>query len=152
MITGIYCIVIFIATVIGAIVGMGGGVIIKPVLDLIGVHSVEVVGFISTCAVFAMSISSSIKHIKAKTKTDPKIVLLVSAGSIIGGIVGNEIFDFAFAMLNPNLIKAIQACIIGAFLIFSGMLSFKVSETLITCFSNSFVCSENTSSSSSYFL
>lgn len=118
MITGIYCIVIFIATIIGAIVGMGGGVIIKPVLDLIGVHSVEVVGFISTCAVFAMSISSSIKHIKAKTKIDPKIVLLVSAGSIIGGVVGNEIFDIAFAVLDANLIKAIQACIIGAFLIF----------------------------------
>lgn len=118
MITLIYGIIIFLSTIIGALVGMGGGVIIKPVLDMIGVHSVEIIGFISTCAVFAMSISSTVKHIKAKTEIKPKIVLLVSIGSIIGGIVGNEIFDLVFAMFNTNIVKAIQAIIIGAFLIF----------------------------------
>lgn len=116
--TLIYSIVIFAATIIGAVVGMGGGVIIKPVLDLIGTHSVEVVGFISTCAVFAMSISSSVKHIKSKTEMNPKIVLLVSIGSILGGIIGNEIFDAVFEQFNTNIVKGIQACIIGAFLIF----------------------------------
>lgn len=118
MIAIIYGIIIFFSTIIGALVGMGGGVIIKPVLDMIGVHSVEIIGFISTCAVFAMSISSTVKHIRAKTEIKPKIVLLVSIGSIIGGIVGNEIFDLVFAMFNTNIVKAIQAIIIGAFLIF----------------------------------
>lgn len=116
--TILYSIVIFAATVIGAMVGMGGGVIIKPVLDLIGTHSVEIVGFISTCAVFAMSISSSVKHIKNKTEMKPKIVLLVSIGSIIGGIIGNEIFDAVFEQFDTNIVKGVQACIIGAFLIF----------------------------------
>lgn len=118
MITVIYGIVILIATIIGALVGMGGGVIIKPVLDMIGVHSVEVIGFISTCAVFAMSISSTIKHIRAKTQIKPKIVLLVAIGSILGGIIGNEIFDFVFGIFNTNIVKAIQAIIIGCLLIF----------------------------------
>lgn len=116
--TIIYAIVIFASTIIGALVGMGGGVIIKPVLDMIGTHSVEVVGFISTCAVFAMSISSTVKHIRAKTEIKPKIVLLVSIGSILGGIIGNEIFDYIFALFDTNIVKAIQAIIIGAFLVF----------------------------------
>lgn len=118
MVTLIYSIIIFIACTIGAIVGIGGGVIIKPVLDFIGYHSVEVVGFISTCAVFAMSISSSVKYITAKTKFDKKIVLLVSLGSILGGIIGNEIFDFTFDKLNANTVKGVQAVIIAAFIIF----------------------------------
>lgn len=132
----IYSIIIFASTIIGALVGMGGGIIIKPTLDLIGLHSVEVVGFISTCAVFAMSISSSVKHIKAKTKFDPKIVLLISAGSIAGGIIGNAIFDVAFARFNANIVKAIQATIIGLLLIFviiyvnSSLKRFKIKNSL----------------------
>jgi len=118
MIELIYSIIIFAACTVGAIVGIGGGVIIKPLLDFIGVHSVEVVGFISTCAVFAMSISSSVKHITAKTKFDKKIVLLVSFGSILGGIIGNEIFDFALESLNTDIVKGVQAVIIAAFIIF----------------------------------
>lgn len=118
MLTLIYNIIIFIACTVGAIVGIGGGVIIKPMLDLIGQHSVEVVGFISTCAVFAMSISSSVKHITAKTEFNKKIVLLVSFGSIFGGIIGNEIFDYAFEKFNTDIIKGIQAVIIALFIIF----------------------------------
>ena len=118
MIIALYSIIIFVACTVGAIVGIGGGVIIKPMLDFIGQHSVEVVGFISTCAVFAMSISSSVKHIKAKTEMNSKIVLLVSFGSIFGGIAGNEIFDFAFERLNTDIVKGVQAVIIAIFIIF----------------------------------
>lgn len=118
MLTLIYSIIIFAACTIGAIVGIGGGVIIKPLLDFMGYHSVEVVGFISTCAVFAMSISSSVKHITAKTKFDKKIVFLVSIGSIFGGIIGNEIFDITFDKLNAGMVKGVQAVIIAAFIIF----------------------------------
>lgn len=118
LLTLVYSIIIFIACTVGAIVGIGGGVIIKPTLDLIGQHSVEIVGFISTCAVFAMSISSSVKHITSKTKFDKKIVLLVSFGSIFGGIIGNEIFDIAFEKFNTDIVKGIQAVIIAAFIIF----------------------------------
>ena len=118
MITIIYAIIIFAACTIGAIVGIGGGVIIKPLLDFIGIHTVDTVSFISTCAVFAMSISSSVKHIKSKTKIKSKIVCLVSIGSVLGGIIGNEIFDFAIERLNSDLVKGIQSVIVTAFIIF----------------------------------
>lgn len=114
----LYSIIIFIACTVGATVGIGGGIIIKPALDLIGVHGVEAVGFISSCAVLAMSISSSAKHIASKTEFDKKIALLVSAGSILGGISGNAVFDLAFNRLNPGTVKGIQAVIIILFIIF----------------------------------
>lgn len=118
MITFIYSLIIFVACTIGAIVGIGGGVIIKPALDMIGIHSVEVIGFISTCAVFAMSISSSIKHIRNKTPMKASIVCLVSAGSLVGGIVGDELFNRVRAVFSSDKIKAVQAVIILAFIIF----------------------------------
>lgn len=118
MITVIYTIIIFAACTFGALVGIGGGVIIKPALDFIGVHSVETVGFISTCAVFAMSISSSLRHIAAKTQFDKRIVLLVSLGSVFGGVIGNEIFDAVFAALKSDRVKAVQAVIIALLIVF----------------------------------
>lgn len=118
MTTILYSIIIFFACTVGAVVGIGGGIIIKPLLDFIGIHSIETVGFISTCAVFAMSISSSVKHIKAKTEIKPKIVLFVSAGSIFGGIIGNEIFDSFVENFDSGLVKGIQAVIITIFIVF----------------------------------
>ena len=46
MIGGLYFFVIVIANTIGAISGMGGGVLIKPTFDLIGAHSVVAISFI----------------------------------------------------------------------------------------------------------
>ena len=44
--TGVlYFIIIILANTIGAISGMGGGVLIKPVFDAIGAHSVPAITF-----------------------------------------------------------------------------------------------------------
>lgn len=43
----LYLVVSFLASVIGAICGIGGGVIIKPVLDLCGLASVSTISFLS---------------------------------------------------------------------------------------------------------
>lgn len=118
MTTVLYSAIIFIACTLGAVVGIGGGVIIKPALDMIGLHSVEVIGFISTCAVFAMSISSSVKHIRNKTPMKMSIVCFVSAGSLAGGIIGDEIFNRVRAVFPSDKIKAVQAVIILAFILF----------------------------------
>ena len=95
MIIFIYSVIIFTATFLGALVGLGGGVIIKPLLDVIGQDSIDVVNFISTCAVFSMSISSSVKHIRAKTEIDFRRMISISVGAVIGGICG---LIFAFSI------------------------------------------------------
>lgn len=113
----IYSIVVFVSTTLGAMVGLGGGVIIKPVLDLIGHDNVEVIGFISAIAVFSMSISSTIKHIKSKTKFDKKNVLFIALGASIGGYIGNEIFDFILNFFDNHQTKGIQGLMLGIILI-----------------------------------
>lgn len=111
----ISAIVILFACTIGATVGFGGGVIIKPILDAMNFCTVDIVNFVSSCGVFAMSISSTARHIKSKTKFDKKIALLVSLGAVAGGFIGNRIFNIAVNGIDNQLIKTIQAVLIMAF-------------------------------------
>lgn len=115
----LYSIIIFLSTMLGSFVGLGGGVIIKPLLDLIGHDSIDVVNFISTCAVFSMSISSTIKHIKAKTKIDFRFILILSVGAILGGVIGSSTFDYLLTLLDNHILKSIQGIILGILLVLS---------------------------------
>jgi uncharacterized membrane protein YfcA len=117
--TVLYGIIIIFATFMGAFVGLGGGVIIKPLLDLIGKDSVAVVNFISTCAVFSMSISSTVKHIRSKTKIDFKLIISLSVGAVIGGILGSKLFDYLLGIFNNNMLKSLQGLILGILLVIS---------------------------------
>ncbi len=51
MIGLIYFVVIVLANTVGAISGMGGGVLIKPILDLIGAHSVAGISLLNSCGI-----------------------------------------------------------------------------------------------------
>ena len=101
---------------IGAFLGGGSGVIIKPLLTLLVDDTTEVINFISSVSVFAMSCSSTVKHLRAKTKVDFKTVLLISAGSILGGFAGKHIFDLFNRLLSDNLAMAYQAVMLACLL------------------------------------
>ena len=103
----------------GAYVGLGGGVIIKPLLDLIGKDPINIVNFYSACAVFSMSISSTIKHIKSKTKIDFKLIVSLSVGAVIGGILGSRLFDYLLTLFDNNKLKSLQGLILGILLVVS---------------------------------
>lgn len=119
MITLIYSLIIFLATFLGAFVGLGGGVIIKPMLDLIGHDTIDTVNFLSSCAVFTMSISSTIKHLIAKTKIDFKLIIEISVGAIAGGYLGTTLFNLLLAKFDNSTLKGIQGIILGTLLVFS---------------------------------
>lgn len=109
MIGILYFIVIVLANTLGAIAGMGGGVIIKPVLDFIGADSVAAVSFYSTVAVFTMSFVSTLRQVQSGNKLNWRIVGWSSAGAVIGGILGNQIFElFLQVMANEGTVKLIQ--------------------------------------------
>ena len=61
----LYLLVSFLASVAGAICGIGGGVIIKPVLDLCGLASVSTISFLSGCTVLSMSCYNVVKNIRS---------------------------------------------------------------------------------------
>ena len=73
----IYAAVILVATSLGSFVGLGGGVIIKPILDFIGAEPRMQVDFLSCVAVFTMSIVSTCKQIKNKVSFKKNIVFLL---------------------------------------------------------------------------
>lgn len=89
----LYFIVIVLANTVGAISGMGGGVIIKPVFDLIGAHSVAAVSFYSAVAVLTMSIVSTWRQIKNGVQLKYAEVLNISLGAVLGGFLGNMLFS-----------------------------------------------------------
>lgn len=117
MIVFIYSFVIVFATVLGAIAGLGGGVIIKPLFDLIGVHNASTIGFYSSVAVFTMCIVSIIKQLKHGFQFDIKTIIYISLGSLLGGILGENIFNYVTRTLENNTVKVIQAVLLGITLI-----------------------------------
>ncbi len=116
MLTAIYTAVILAATTLGAFVGLGGGVIIKPVLDFIGQEPRMQVDFISCVAVFTMSVVSTYKSIKNKREFDKSIVLFIAFGSIAGGWLGSTVMDFIGQYVEQNIIRCVQAFVLATLL------------------------------------
>lgn len=115
----LYGAVILVATFLGAFVGLGGGVIIKPVLDFLGMHPLAQITFFSSCGVFTMSLTATAKHLKNKTPMDKKIVLLIAAGSTVGGYLGNLLFRTALShATSPDIVCTVQSICLGILLIF----------------------------------
>lgn len=103
----------FISTTIGAISGIGGGVIIKPVLDMLGQYDISSIGVLSTFTVFTMSIVTLIKNLKNKVKLDGRRTIFLAFGSIMGGVIGKNIFIGFLQLLNNDILaQKIQSVIL----------------------------------------
>ena len=105
-----------VASIIGAICGIGGGVIIKPALDATGVMSVSTISFLSGCTVFAMALISVSKQIKNNKNTiDIKSGTPLAIGAAIGGIVGKEMFKtLCYIFNNENMVGMIQSMLLAS--------------------------------------
>lgn len=124
MIGFLYFFVIIFANSIGSVSGMGGGVIIKPVLDLIGVHSVSAISFYSTVAVFTMSISSTLKQRKNGQSFVWTTIFWISIGAVLGGIFGNFTFERLLHFFgNDDQVTRIQILLTILTLIFTFLYS-----------------------------
>ena len=91
MIGFIYFIVIVLANTVGAVSGMGRSD--QTHFDFIGAHSVAAISFYSAVAVFTMSLVSTARQLASGHKINWQIVLWVSGGAILGGVLGNVAFD-----------------------------------------------------------
>ena len=88
-----YFLICIIATTVGAISGIGGGVIIKPVFDAISGMPVASISFLSGCTVLAMSIVSLLRSRGGDAKIEPKRGTLLAVGAAVGGVAGKAVFD-----------------------------------------------------------
>lgn len=98
----VYFLIAICATTVGALTGMGGGVIIKPALDLLGGYNAATIGVLSSITVFAMSIVSIAKQLRQKTPVPGAIALPLAIGSVIGGTVGERILKALITLLGDN--------------------------------------------------
>ena len=112
--TGIYMLfaaISFAASVIGAICGIGGGVLIKPLLDTFGVMSVSAISFLSGCTVLTMSCYSVVKgRISGDSLVDIRTGTPLAVGAAIGGVAGKSLFQSLSALFaGTNQVGAVQA-------------------------------------------
>lgn len=120
MIGIIYFFVIVFANTLGAVSGMGGGVIIKPLLDLIGAHSVVAVSFYSTVAVFTMSVVSTLRQMKNGIKINFFSVINLSIGAVFGGVFGNIVFEYILNIFqSEKIVETVQIILTVTTLLFA---------------------------------
>lgn len=136
----VICILIALfASFIGSVSGIGGGIIIKPVLDLTGKFPIETVNFLSGVTVLTMSTSSLIQNFLSRRNSfkkveisdqaiddeidlddqirqkslKPRQIILFSLGSVIGGFIGTSLFSyFMHSTGNQKLAVLVQAILI----------------------------------------
>ena len=105
--------VCLLASTIGGICGIGGGVVIKPVLDATGIMSVSTASFLSGLTVLAMSLISVYKNRKTR-ELDAKRSIPLGIGAAIGGALGKNLFQMIKAALGADqMVGMIQAIVLG---------------------------------------
>ena len=111
MIYLIFLVVCFGASIVGAICGIGGGVIIKPVLDSFGVLDVTAISFLSGCTVLSMTTYSVLKNkISGESHVSMKTGLPLAIGAAVGGLIGKWLFSYVKSLSSdPNKVGAVQA-------------------------------------------
>ncbi|MFZ2538763.1 MAG: sulfite exporter TauE/SafE family protein [Oscillospiraceae bacterium] len=118
----IFFLISLLSSTIGSISGIGGGVIIKPVLDATNTLPVATISFLSGCTVLTMSIVSLLRQRNSGVKLDAKRTTPLAIGGAIGGIIGKCIFDFTKSILSENILGGTQAAML--FIMTFGVLLF----------------------------
>ena len=70
---------------------LGGGVVIKPLFDIVSNAPTATINFYSSLAVFVMAIVALGKQLRQRFKFDVKSLLTISVGSVIGGFIGQRL-------------------------------------------------------------
>ena len=104
-----YFLTALVPSVIGAISGIGGGIIIKPMLDnFFTITSVEI-NFLSGSTVLAMSLVTLFQNRIKKIKFEDRRGTILALGGIAGGIAGKFSFNAAIAAAAGTFIGTIQS-------------------------------------------
>jgi len=115
----IYFLLTLFATSVGSLTGMGGGVIIKPIMDVMGDYDVQSIGLIASITVFSMAFVSILKQIKAKTEIPFETAVPLAIGSVVGGIVGERVLKLIVNLLNANsIVTVVQNVVLAVLILF----------------------------------
>lgn len=127
----LFFLVCFLASVVGAICGIGGGVIIKPVLDAFGVMDAAQISFLSGCTVLSMTTYSVLKSkVRGESNVQKKTGFPLALGAAFGGIAGKLLFSYV-KNASPNIDKVGQIQAICLLIVTLGTLLYTLFKTKI---------------------
>ncbi len=109
----------FVASTVGAITGMGGGVIIKPVLDAFQLFPAEQIGIYSSATVFSMAVASLIRNIIKKVEIDYILGVKIFIGSTLGGFIGSSLLEIVKD--NTNAVETVTIIQSSTLIFFLGL-------------------------------
>lgn len=103
-----------LASVLGPVCGIGGGVIIKPVIDALGIMTVAQASFLSSMSVLTMALATLAQNAMAHTSTvNVRAMAPLALGSAVGGVAGKILFGLLERAWDASeLIGAVQACVL----------------------------------------
>ena len=111
----LFFVVAFLSSIVGAICGIGGGVVIKPVLDMLQMGAPATINFLSGCTVLSMSLYSVSKALRAgDSKVEMSTGTPLAIGAALGGVVGKEMFSAVKNFFNGSpMVGGVQAIALG---------------------------------------
>ena len=86
--------VCLLASTVGAICGIGGGVIIKPMLDALGILPVTTINFLSGVTVLCMAAYSVLRSLASgRSAVDGATATPLALGAAAGGVCGKQLYS-----------------------------------------------------------
>jgi uncharacterized membrane protein YfcA len=138
----LFFVVAFLSSIVGAICGIGGGVVIKPVLDMLQMGAPATINFLSGCTVLSMSLYSVSKALRSgDSKVEMSTGTPLALGAALGGVVGKEMFSAVKAFFAGSpMVGGVQAVALG--IITLGTLLYTLNKSCIKTrtTSNKLVC------------
>lgn len=122
LIAFLYASLVFAASMVGAVTGNGGGIIMKPVMDMIGTFNASEIAVLTSFTVLSMSAFSTMYQTKTRKsgiyekKVSPKQLILLVAGSVGGGLLGEYVF-FLFTRGTEDALVTLVQNVIFIFMI-----------------------------------
>lgn len=104
----LYLIVALLATLLGSAAGMGGGVIIKPMMDLLGDYHIIEISVFASITVLCMAVISTTRQINKGFKVTP-VLIFVTLGSVLGGALGSLLLSKLIVIIDADVVLATQS-------------------------------------------
>lgn len=138
----IFLIITFVATLIGSVFGIGGGIIIKPAIEAFSGLPLTVINALSGITVLCMAAVSLVRYLASGIKPNRQLVWM-SAGAVAGGFLGKALFDLLRNAVSESAAKILQYSIIIVLIIVvlfkNRFRSFKLENTVVLTLSGLFM-------------
>ena len=110
------------ASIIGGICGIGGGVLIKPLLDITGIADPSQASFLSAVTVLTMTGYYTGKNLLTSRKVDNpidyRVTVPLAVGASLGGVAGKVLFELIKSRnSSPNIVGVVQSIVLGVLVI-----------------------------------